>query len=67
MRNASGVDVTAIAPRIRQIEQVQRRAEAKPFVRVAMNFTAPQWHEPFRVTGSLEVVSITRRPSPARP
>ncbi len=25
-----GVDVTATAPRIRQIEQVHRRAEAKP-------------------------------------
>jgi hypothetical protein len=42
MRNASGVDVTATAPRIRQIEQVQRRAEAKPSVNVAVNLTAPQ-------------------------
>jgi hypothetical protein len=42
MRKASGVEVTATAPRIRQIEQVQRLAEAKPCVSVAMNFTEPQ-------------------------
>jgi hypothetical protein len=39
---ASGVDVTATAPRILQIEQVQRMADAKPSVRVSANLTAPQ-------------------------
>jgi len=63
----SGVDVTATAPRIRQIEQVHRRAEAKPSVKVVVNFTAPQWHEPSSVTGSDEEVSITLRLSRARP
>jgi hypothetical protein len=67
MRKFSGVDVTATAPRIRQIEQVHRRAEAKPSVKVVVNFTAPQWQEPLSVTGSAERVSITPRPSPARP
>jgi hypothetical protein len=66
MVKCAGLDVTATAPRIRQIEQVQRRAEAKPPVSVATNSTAPQWHEPFTVTGSEELASITRRPSPAR-
>jgi hypothetical protein len=37
-----GVEVTAIAPRIRQIEQVQRRADAKPLVNVTESLTAPQ-------------------------
>ena len=55
-------DVTATAPRIRQIEQVQRRADAKPSVSVTVNFTAPQWQEPLRVRGSDEAVSIMRRP-----
>src|SRR5690349_12763408 len=58
MRKPSCVDVTATAPRIRQIEQVQRRAEAKPSGSSAVNFTAPQWHEPSRVTGSLDARSI---------
>jgi hypothetical protein len=34
--------VTAIAPRMRQIEQVHRRADANPFVKVTVNLTAPQ-------------------------
>jgi hypothetical protein len=63
---ASGVEVTATAPRIRQIEQVQRRPEAKPLVSVTVKRTAPQWQAPSSVTGSLELVSITLRPSPAR-
>jgi hypothetical protein len=66
IRNSAGVDVTATAPRIRQIEQVHRRAEVKPWVSVVVNFTAPQWQEPLSMTGSLEAVSITPRPSPAR-
>jgi hypothetical protein len=49
------------------MEQVQRRAEAKPSVSVVVNFTAPQWQEPLRVTGSADDVSITRRPFPTRP
>jgi hypothetical protein len=58
MRKASGVEVTATAPRIRQIEQVHRRAEAKPSVSVTVNRTAPQWQAPLRATGSEEAVSI---------
>jgi len=42
IRKFSGVDVTATAPRILQIEQVHRRAEAKPSVSVAVNRTEPQ-------------------------
>ena len=64
---SSGVEVTATAPRIRQIEQVQRRADAKPSVSVTVNFTAPQWQAPLSVIGSFDVVSIKPRPSPARP
>jgi len=63
---SSWVEVTAMAPRIRQIEQVQRRAEANPRVSVAVNRTAPQWQEPVSVTDSLDAVSITPRPSPTR-
>jgi len=36
------VEVTATAPRIRQIEQVHRRADARPSGSRAVNFTAPQ-------------------------
>jgi hypothetical protein len=39
---ASGVDVTAMAPRILQMEQVQRRADANPMVSVTRNRTDPQ-------------------------
>jgi hypothetical protein len=67
MRNWSGDDVTAIAPRIRQIEQVQRLAEAKPSVNVVVNFTAPQWQAPLSVTGAVDDVSIKPRSSPAHP
>jgi len=38
--------------------QLHLRAEAKPWMRVVVNFTAPQWQEPLRVIGSGEVVSI---------
>jgi hypothetical protein len=47
--------------------QVQRRADANPWVRVAVNLTAPQWQEPLRLTGSLLLVSVTPPLSPARP
>jgi hypothetical protein len=67
IRKSWGVDVTATAPRIRQIEQVHRLADANPSVSVALNFTAPQWQAPLSVTGSLDEVSIKRQPSPARP
>jgi hypothetical protein len=60
MMKFSGVDVTATAPRIRQIEQVQRLADANPLVSVAVNLTAPQWQAPLRVTGSEEPVSVMR-------
>lgn len=59
--------VTATAPRMRQMEHVHLRAEAKPWGSSAVNFTAPQWHEPLRVTGSDKPVSIKPRPSPERP
>jgi len=52
MWKSAGVDVTAIAPRIRHMEQVHRRAEAKPSVSVTVNLTAPQWQEPSTVTGA---------------
>ena len=66
IRKCSSVDVTAIAPRIRQMLQLQRLAEEKPNGSVAVNFTAPQWHEPLSVSGSLAAVLITPRLSPAR-
>jgi hypothetical protein len=59
--------VTATAPRIRQIEQVHRRAEASACGNSAVNFTAPQWQEPLSVIESVDVVSIKPRPSPVRP
>src|SRR2546421_2115056 len=37
---------TAIAPRMRQYEHVQRRAERSPSVSLAVNRTAPQWQAP---------------------
>src|SRR5437016_7756615 len=37
---------TAIAPRMRQYEQVQRRAEPSPSVSLAVNRTPPQWQAP---------------------
>jgi len=40
------------------MEQVQRRAEAKPFGNAAVNLTAPQWHEPASVIASEDAVSI---------
>jgi hypothetical protein len=64
---ASGADVTATAPRIRQMEQVQRLADAKPSVSVSANSIAPQWQAPFTVTGLLERVSINPPPSQGRP
>lgn len=66
-RKSAGVEVTATAPRILQIEQVQRRAEAKPSVRVTVNWTAPQWQAPLSVIGSSELVSITPGLSAALP
>src|SRR5438270_11311923 len=67
MWKSPGVDVTATAPRIRQIEQEQRRAEAKPSVSLTVNCTAAQWHAPSRVTDSGELASIKRRPFAAHP
>src|SRR5437667_9018735 len=37
---------TAIAPRMRQYEHVQRRAERSPSVSLAVNRTPPQWQAP---------------------
>jgi hypothetical protein len=47
--------------------QLHRRAEAKPWISVVVNFTAPQWQDPLRVIGSEDVVSITPEPFPTRP
>jgi hypothetical protein len=52
---------------MRQIEQVQRRAEAKPPVSVTVNLTEPQWQAPLKVTGSFDFASIKPGPSAARP
>jgi hypothetical protein len=43
---------------MRQIEQVHRRADANPFVKVTANLMAPQWQAPFNLTGSEDAVSI---------
>src|SRR5882762_9599945 len=43
---------TAIAPRMRQYEHVQRRAERSPSVSLAVNRTPPQWQAP--LIGSME-------------
>jgi hypothetical protein len=67
IRKLSAVELTATAPRIRQMLQLQRRTEAKPWISVVVNFTAPQWQDPLRVIGSEDVVSITPGLSPARP
>src|SRR5436853_7864125 len=37
---------TAMAPRMRQYEHVQRRAERSPSVSLAVNRTPPQWQAP---------------------
>jgi hypothetical protein len=37
---------------MRQMLHVHRRADAKPWVSVVVNFTVPQWQEPLRVIGS---------------
>jgi hypothetical protein len=58
MWKSADVEVTATAPRIRQIEQVQRRAEANPSVSVTVNRTAPQWHAPLNRTGCDDLQSI---------
>jgi hypothetical protein len=56
-----------MAPRILQIEQVQRLADPKPSVRVTANLIAPQWQAPLNVTGSLDRISIKPLPSPGHP
>src|SRR5437764_15397716 len=63
MRKLSMLPVTATAPRMRQTEQVHRRAEARPCGSSAVNFTAPQWQEPLRVIGSDDLVLITVPPA----
>jgi hypothetical protein len=67
IQKLSPVELTATAPRIRQMLQLHRRAEAKPWISVVVNFTAPQWQDPLRVIGSEDVVSITPEPFPTRP
>jgi hypothetical protein len=44
---------TATAPRIRQKEQVQRRAVRKPSDSLTSNFTAPQWQDAGRKPGAM--------------
>jgi hypothetical protein len=60
MRNPLWVEVTATAPRMRQIEQVHRLAEASPKGNSAVKPTAPQWQAPLRVMRSVEDVSTSQ-------